>query len=121
MRAMQLVLSMFGLTTAISFLEPNANFLFSLKESSSSQFKEAFGFGASSVVLTESEMTFGNDELAINWNAEPAVKNLRGNMFGITDLDTMAGEDEFTASDFEVLQPRGSRSKFTIIPQFQIP
>ena len=96
----------FDLTTALTILEPNGNFLFSLKESSSSKFNEAFGFQAGGVVLTENAMTFGNDELAINWSGEPEVENRPGSMFGISNA--LLGEEQFTANDFEVLQPRGS-------------
>jgi hypothetical protein len=89
-----------------SFLEPNGNFLFSLRGSSSSKFNEASG--SASAVLTESGMSFGGDELAITWSGEPAVKNVPGDVFGITDLNRMAGVEQFTADDFEVLQPKGS-------------
>ena len=97
----------FCLRTILSFLGPNGNFLFSLKESSSSKFNEASGYGDASAVLTESGMTFGTDELAITWSGEPAVINTAGNVFGITDVNSMAGEEQFTADDFEVLQPKG--------------
>ena len=54
-------------------------------------------------------MSFGGEELAIAWSGQPEVKNILGNVFGVKDLDFMVGEEEFTADDFEVLQPKGSR------------
>ena len=60
-------------------------------------------------MLTETGLSFAGDELAITWNGPPEVKNVLGNVFAITDLDSMVGVDEFTADDFEVLQPTGSR------------
>lgn len=60
-------------------------------------------------MLTKTGLSFGGDELAITWNGPPEVKNVLGNVFAITDLDSMVGVEEFIADDFEVLQPKGSR------------
>ena len=83
--------------------------MFSLKGSSSTNFSEAATGGGTSAVLTKSGMSFGEEELAITWSGQPEVKNILGNVFGIKDLDFMLGKEEFTADDFEVLQPKGSR------------
>ena len=99
----------FDRMTMIIFVDPSGNFLFSLKDSSSSKFNETSDSGGTSAVLTETGLSFGGDELTITWNGPPEVKNVLGNVFAITDLDSMVGVDEFTADDFEVLQPKGSR------------
>ncbi|XP_028403045.1 uncharacterized protein LOC114525810 [Dendronephthya gigantea] len=81
----------------------NRSFLFSLKESSSSIFNQTSSNGG--VVLTDEGMTFANDELSITWVGEPIVKNVLGRVFRVDHLDSMAGVGQFTADDFEVLQP----------------
>ena len=99
---------MFDLTIENSFsLERKRNFLFSLKQSSSIKFEESSVSVGNNFVLSESGMSFGGDELSITWTGDPEVKNIPGGVFGIPDLDSMIGTQQFTADDFEVLQPKG--------------
>lgn len=55
-------------------------------------------------------MSFGenNEELSITWTADLRVITRPGKFFEVPSVQFMVGEENFTATDFEVLQPHGN-------------
>ena len=97
------------------------NFLFSLRGGSTSLPLKFDGVGITSMasvpVLTYSGIAFGenHEELSLNWTGAPRVISRPGKFFNVTNISLMTGENVFTATDFEVLQPHGNFSPLTYL------